>query len=230
LREGKLFVLLTEAHEAHTERVAKSLKASSTSASSSTFSKTARAAILAGAGAVGMACKLAFSYGLESDPAVAAKFLAKLTLGAKHAHIQAHVPKIKPPKNCIPLKAVTNAFSGMSKKSAAHRDGWTWELLRDAAQTPSTTTLLRKFSERFSNGALPENLWAYLASALMYPFHKKLPGERTSVINPLLRPVTMGSVLTRFGCRVMVRMNMLTVATELLLSHQFSFGISGGVQ
>jgi len=97
LREGKLLVLLTEAHEAHTERVAKSLKASSTSASTSTFSKTSRAAILARAGAVGRAGKSAFSYGLESDPAVAAKFLAKLTLGTKHTHIQAYVPKIKPP-------------------------------------------------------------------------------------------------------------------------------------
>ncbi len=122
--------------------MAKSLKASSSSATTSTFSKTARAAILAGAGAVGRACKLAFSYGLETDPVVAAKFLDKLTLGKKHAHIQAYVPKIKPPRNNIPLKAVTNAFSGMPKKSAAHRDWWTWELLRDAAQTPSTTTLL----------------------------------------------------------------------------------------
>ena len=116
-REGKLSVLLTEAHEAQTERVAKLIKAASTSASTSTFSKTARATILAGAGAVGRACKLAFSYGVESDPEVAAKFLAKLTImGTKHAHIQAFVPKIKPPKNCIPLKGFTDAFSGMPKK------------------------------------------------------------------------------------------------------------------
>ena len=40
----------------------------------------------------------------------------------------------------------------------------------------------------------------------------------------------MGSVLTRFGYIVMVRMNRLVVAAELLLSHQFSFGINGGVQ
>ena len=72
---------------------------------------------------MGRACKLAFSYGLESDPSVAAKFLDKLTLGTKHAHIQAYVPRIKPPRNSISLKAVTNAFSGMPKKSAAHRDG-----------------------------------------------------------------------------------------------------------
>ncbi len=123
LREGNLSVLISEAHEAQTVRVAKSLKASSTSASSSTFSKTARAAILAGAGAVGRACKLSFSYGLETDHAVAAKFLDKLTLGAKHAHIQTHVPKIKPPRNSIPMKAVIDAFSGMPKKLAAHRDG-----------------------------------------------------------------------------------------------------------
>ena len=115
LREGKLLVLLTEAHEAQTMRVAKSLKASSTSATTSTLSKTTRAAIMAGAGVVGRACKSAFSYGLESDPAVAAKFLTKLTLGIKHAHIQPYVPKIKPPRNCIAAKAVTYALSGMPK-------------------------------------------------------------------------------------------------------------------
>ncbi len=67
LREGKVSVLLTEAHDAQVGRVAKKSKAS-TSASTTTFSKTAKAAILAGAGAVGRACKIAFSYGLESDP------------------------------------------------------------------------------------------------------------------------------------------------------------------
>ena len=199
--------------------MAKLIKVASTSASTSTFSKTTRAAILAGARAVGRTYKLAFSYGLESDPAFAAKCLAKLTLGTKHAHIQAYVPKIKPPRNCIPLNAVTDAFSGIPKKSVAHRDGWTWEVLRDAAQTPSTSALLRKFAERFSNGALPDNLWAYMASALMYPFHKELTEERTSVADPALRPVTVGSVLARFGCRVMVRMNKLAVAAELLLPH-----------
>ena len=155
---------------------------------------------------------MAFSYGLEPDFDIAAKFLAKLTLGARHSHIEAHVPTVKPPRNCTPLKAVTHAFSGMPKESAAHRDGWTWELLRDAAQTPSTATLLRKFAQRFSNGALPQDLWAYLASALVYPFHKKLP-ERTSTTNPALRPVTVGSVITRFGCGVSVRMNRLAVET-----------------
>jgi hypothetical protein len=94
----------------------------------------------------------------------------------------------------------------MPKKSAAHRDGWTWELLRDAAQTASMADLLRKFAEHFH------------------------PEERTSITDPALRPVTVGSVLTRFGCRVMVRMNRLAVTAELLLSHQFSFGINGGVQ
>jgi len=64
----------------------------------------------------------------------------------------------------------------------------------------------------------------------MYPFHKKLPEERISTTEPALRPVTIGSVLTRFGCRVMVRMNRMVVAAELLLSHQFSFCIDGGVQ
>ena len=41
-----------------------------------------------------------------------------------------------------------------------------------------------------------------------------------------MRPVTVGSVLTRFGCRVMVRMNKVVVAEEMMLSHQFSIGIN----
>ena len=40
----------------------------------------------------------------------------------------------------------------------------------------------------------------------------------------------MGSFLACFGCRVMVKMNMVVVAEQLLLSYQFSFEIIGGVQ
>ena len=72
-------------------------------------------------------------------------------------------------------------------------------------------------------------MWTYLASALMYPFHKLVLEERIDPKKPALRPVTVGSVLTRFGCRVLVRLNRLAVATQLLLSHQFFFGINGGV-
>jgi len=89
---------------------------------------------------------------------------------------------------------------------------------------------MRKFHELFSNGALPKNLWTYLAFALMYLFHKLMLEERIDPKDPDLRHVTVGSVLTRFGCRVMVRMNKIAVAAQLLMSHQFSFGINGGVQ
>jgi hypothetical protein len=75
LREGKITVLLSEAHEAQMGRVAKLTKATSASTSTSNFSKRARAAIQAGDGAVGRACKLASSYGLETNPGIAAKFL-----------------------------------------------------------------------------------------------------------------------------------------------------------
>ena len=50
-----------------------------------------------------------------------------------------------------------------------------------------------------------------------------------SITDPALRHVTVGSVLTRFGCRVMLRLNRLAVAAELLLPHHFSFGVNGGV-
>jgi len=93
LKHGKIAVLLGEAHEAQVGRVTKQTKAASISASTTNFSKTTRAAILAGAGAVVRACKLAFSYGLETGLEIAAKFLDKMTMKARHEHIQAHVPK-----------------------------------------------------------------------------------------------------------------------------------------
>ena len=61
LREGEIGTLLNEAHEAHAGRVAKQTKVHSKSTSSTSFSKTATAAILASARAMGRACKLAFS-------------------------------------------------------------------------------------------------------------------------------------------------------------------------
>ena len=130
-----------------------------------------------------------------------------------------HPSSLKPAKNSIPLTSVAEAFSKMPKKSATHRDGWTWELLRDVAQRPSTASHLRKFTEIFSNGAMPINLWSYLTSALIYPFHKLVLEDRVDPKDPALRPVTVGSVLTRFGCRVLVRMNMMAVAANLLMSH-----------
>ena len=117
----------------------------------------------------------------------------------------------------------------MPKQPVLHRDGWTWEPLRDAVSRPSIAALLRKLSEHFSNGALPENLWTYLASALMYPFHKKLLEERTSTIDAALRLVIVGPIITRFGCRILVRMSRLAVAESLLLSLQFSCGINEGI-
>ena len=108
LREGKIETLLLEAHEAQAVRVAKQTEAHSKSTSNSSFSKTARAAIMAGFGAMGRACKLAFSYCLESDPAIAAKFLSKLTLKKKHAHIPDFVARVKSAGNSIHLKQGSN--------------------------------------------------------------------------------------------------------------------------
>ncbi len=70
-----------------------------------------------------VACKVAFSYGLETDPEVAAKFLKNLTLQTRHIHIPPHPSNFKPAKNQIHAKAVAEAFSGMPKKSATHIDG-----------------------------------------------------------------------------------------------------------
>jgi len=65
------------------------------------------------------------------------------------------------------------------------------------------------------------------------PFSQETAGGENlnnRLIDPAHRPVTVGSALTRFGCRVMVRMNRLTIAVELLLSHHFFFGVNVGVK
>jgi hypothetical protein len=61
LTEGQLITLLGEAQEAQTRSVAKQTKSNSIPTSTSSFSKTARVVILARAGTVGRACKIAFS-------------------------------------------------------------------------------------------------------------------------------------------------------------------------
>ena len=133
--------MLTDSYEAQTERVTARVLA--TAEDTVSFSKTTRAAILAGAGEVGQACKVACTYGLDTDLEVAARFLKTLTLQSRHSHVAPQTSNLKPAKNLIPSKAVFEAFSGMPKKSAPHKDGWTWELLRDAASRPSTAALLR---------------------------------------------------------------------------------------
>jgi hypothetical protein len=189
LSVGGVYGLIYDAHEAQTERVRG--RTSAASAQPHSFSKTARAIALAGAREFGRACKVVFAYGIEADPEVAASFLAKMTLRARHSHVPLHPSSLKPETNSIPLTAVADAFSKMPKKSAAYRDGWTWELLRDAAQRPSTASNLRKFSELFSNGTLPKNLWSYLAFVLMYPFHKLMLEGRIDPKDLALRPITV---------------------------------------
>ena len=75
------------------------------------FSMTAMATSLARCGAVGKACKLAFSYGTKSNPEVAATFLAKITRPTLHEHVPAFPSEYKTAKITIPIKAITDAFT-----------------------------------------------------------------------------------------------------------------------
>jgi hypothetical protein len=58
-----------------------------------------------------------------------------------------------------------------------------------------------------------------MAFALIYPFHKLMLEDRIDPKDPALRPAIVESVLTRFGWRILVRMNMTVVAAQLFLSH-----------
>jgi len=83
--DGQIEELVREAHDSQVTRVACRVHALTQPPQS--FPQTARAAALAGCGAVCKACKFAFSYGIESDPIVAATFLAKLTRTVPHTHV-----------------------------------------------------------------------------------------------------------------------------------------------
>ena len=115
--------MIHEAREAHTERVRGRTSAASTQPHS--FLRTTRAAALAGSGELGRVCKVAFTFGIEASPEVAASFLAKLILQTMHSHVPLHPSSLKPAKNFIPLTAAAEAFSKMQKKYVAHRDEWT---------------------------------------------------------------------------------------------------------
>jgi hypothetical protein len=121
--DGQIAELLSDAHDSQVTRVACRVHALTVPTSS--FPLVARAASLAGCGVVGKACKLVFSYGIESNPIVAATFLAKLTRTTPHTHVPSPPSSFKTPFVPIPIKAITDAFTGMPKKSAPHRDGWT---------------------------------------------------------------------------------------------------------
>ncbi len=120
---GQIAELLGEAHDSQVARVA--CRVHALTVPSSYFPLAARATSLAGCGTVGKACKLAFSHGTESDPVVAAAFLVKLTNTTPHTHVSAPPSSFKTPFVPIPIKAVADAFTGMPKKSATHREGWT---------------------------------------------------------------------------------------------------------
>ena len=228
--DGQIEDLLREAHDSQVTRVACRFHA--LTQPPQTFPQTARAVALAGCLAVGKACKLAFSYGTESDPIVAAtlSFLAKLTRTLPHTHVSMPPSTFKTAFLPVPIKVVTNAFTCMPKKSAPHRDRWTWELFKDMANRPKTADMLRKFVELFANGKLPKPLWKFLSTTIMIPFHKLAHAERDFLKDPRPRPITIGALLCRFSVRTVLRMYRKGIAERMLLSNQFSFGMPVGVQ
>jgi hypothetical protein len=87
------------------------------------FTQGARDASLAGCGVVGKACKITVTYGTESNPMVAATFMAKVTRSTLHTQVPAPSRAYKSAFVPIPIKAATGAFVGMPKKSAPNIDG-----------------------------------------------------------------------------------------------------------
>ncbi len=148
-------------------------------------------------------------------------FLAKLTRSTLHTHVPAPPSSYKTTSVPIPLNAITNAFTGMPKKSAPHRDGWIWELFRDVVGRETTSSSRRKFVELFVNGSLPKVLCRFLSSTIMIPFHKLSQLERLMLLDLSLRPITIGALLCRFSIRTTPIMKRKEFA-EIMLSDQTS--------
>jgi hypothetical protein len=195
-----------------------------------TFPQTFRDATLAGCGVVCKACRLAFSYGTESDPTIAASVLAKLTRTIPHTYGSPPPSSYNTAFVPIIVKGVTDAFTCMPKKSAFHKNLWTWRLFRDMANRPKTADLLRSFIELFVNGKLLKPMWKFLSTAIVIPFHKIVQIERALLKDPRLRPITIGALLCGILVRVVLRMKRKCIANRLLPTRQFSYGIPRGVQ
>ncbi len=88
LTSGRVSDIINDAHDSQVNSVARRIHDIPQPAPS--FPLTDRAASLAGCGARGKACKLAFSYGTESDPIIGAIFPAKLTRATMHTHVPPH--------------------------------------------------------------------------------------------------------------------------------------------
>jgi hypothetical protein len=213
--DGQIEDILIEAHDSQVTRVACHIHA--LTQPPQTFPRTAKAAALAWSGVVGKACRLAFSYGTESDPIVATTFLTKLTRTIPHTHVPLPSPSYKTAFVPIPIKAVIETFACMPKKSAPHIDGWTWELFMDMSNRPKTADLLRKFVELFLNGKLPKPLWKFLSTAIMISFHKLALAERDMLADPRLRPITIGALLCRFSVRTFLRMKRKGIAENVAI-------------
>jgi hypothetical protein len=89
--EGMIAKLIAEAHDSQVKRIAR--RVHDITVPTVSFSQAARAATLGGCGAVGKACKIAFSYGTENNPIVAANFLGQ-TDTVNDAHARPSTPSI----------------------------------------------------------------------------------------------------------------------------------------
>jgi hypothetical protein len=53
--------------------------------------------------------------------------------------------------------------------------------------------------------------------------------EHMLLTDPKLRPITLGTLLTRFSVRAVLRMKRKGIDENMLRSNQFSYGIPRGV-
>jgi len=64
----------------------------------------------------------------------------------------------------------------------------------------------------------------------MIHVHKLAQLERDILSDPRLHPIKIGSTLTIFSCRSLLRLNIMGLAERMMRSNQVSYGILGGFQ
>ena len=86
-----------------------------------------------------------------------------------------------------------------------------------------------KYAQLFIDGNLPDTIYDFLASAVLMAFCKDAPAQPPAQGPPRVRPIGIGSVLARLPLAMFNRVLNPRLTKMFKEGHQFSYGVSGGV-
>jgi hypothetical protein len=120
----------------------------------------------------------------------------------------------------VTAKAVEDATGRLPLRRGTHRDGWTWESLKQCVGNTAGATAFALVGTAMLAGDMPDDAALFARSGVQLALAKD---GGTGV-----RPAVMGTVLRRLAVRVLVRAHVGTLR-ERLGARQFAVGHSRGV-